>query len=42
MARWLTRNCPRCTGHIGIILREPSENTPLQTVCDVATGLRGL
>ena len=32
MARYLFRNCPRCAGYLGIVLREPGRNTPLQAV----------
>ena len=32
MARYLYRNCPRCAGYLGIVLREPGRNTPLQAV----------
>ncbi len=32
MARYLARACPRCNGYVGIILREPGRNTPLQAV----------
>jgi hypothetical protein len=34
MDRYLTRGCPRCNGHVGIILREPGQNTQLQAVND--------
>ena len=26
MAKYLCRNCPRCNGYFGIVLREPSSN----------------
>ena len=32
MVRYLTRTCPRCYGHVGIILQEPGSNTRLQAV----------
>jgi len=33
MDRYLARSCPRCcNGYLGIILREPGCNTPLQAV----------
>ena len=32
MARNLTRSCPRCNGYLGIVLREPGRNVPLQAV----------
>ena len=32
MARYLHRNCPRCNGYVGLLLREPGRNTPLQAV----------
>jgi hypothetical protein len=32
MARYLHRTCPRCNGYVGIVLREPGRNTPLQAV----------
>ena len=32
MVRYLRRSCPRCNGHVGIIVREPERNTPLQAV----------
>jgi len=32
MARYLCRDCPRCGDYLGIILREPGRNTPLQAV----------
>jgi hypothetical protein len=32
MARYLYRSCPRCNGYVGIIVREPGRNTPLQAV----------
>jgi len=32
MARYLCRDCPRCDGYLGIVLREPGRNTPLQAV----------
>jgi len=30
MARYLARSCPRCNGYLGIVLREPGRNVPLQ------------
>lgn len=32
MVRYLYRSCPRCNEYVGIIVREPGRNTPLQTV----------
>ncbi len=32
MAKYLSRNCPRCNGYVGIVLREPGRNTQLQAV----------
>ena len=32
MVRYLTRICPRCNGHVSIIMREPGLNTQLQAV----------
>ena len=32
MARSLFRHCPRCGSYIGIVLREPGRNTPVQAV----------
>ena len=32
MAKYLARNCPRCNGYLGIVLREPGRNVPLQAV----------
>jgi hypothetical protein len=32
MARYLYRDCSRCGDYLGIILREPGRNTPLQAV----------
>jgi hypothetical protein len=32
MARYLARACPRCNGYVGIIIREPGRNMPLQAV----------
>ena len=32
MARYLARACPRCNGYVGIVVREPGRNTPLQAV----------
>ena len=32
MARYLARACPRCNGYLGIVLREPGRNVPLQAV----------
>ena len=32
MARYLARSCPRCNGYLGIVLREPGRNVPLQAV----------
>jgi len=32
MAKYLARSCPRCNGYLGIVLREPGRNVPLQAV----------
>ena len=32
MAKYLCRSCPRCNGYLGILLREPGRNVPLQAV----------
>jgi C4-type Zn-finger protein len=32
MARYLARSCPRCKGYVGIVIREPGRNVPLQAV----------
>jgi len=32
MARYLARNCPRCNGYVGITIREPGRNVPVQAV----------
>jgi hypothetical protein len=32
MAKYLQRSCPRCNGYVGIVIREPGRNTPLQAV----------
>ena len=32
MARYLARACPRCNGYVGIIIREPGRNVPVQAV----------
>ena len=32
MARYLARACPRCKGYVGIVIREPGRNMPLQAV----------
>jgi hypothetical protein len=32
MAKDLARNCPRCAGYLGIVLREPGRNTPAHAV----------
>jgi hypothetical protein len=32
MAKYLYRSCPRCNGYLGIVLREPGRNTPIQAV----------
>jgi hypothetical protein len=32
MERYLTRVCPRCAGHVGVIVREPGSNTQLRAV----------
>ena len=31
-ARYLARACPRCNGYVGIVIREPTRNVPLQAV----------
>src|SRR5262249_43015259 len=30
MAKYLARTCPRCNGYLGIIMRKPARNSPLQ------------
>jgi hypothetical protein len=32
MARYLVRTCPRCNGYVGIVIREPGRNVPVQAV----------
>jgi hypothetical protein len=32
MARYLARACPRCNGHVGIVIRERGRDVPLQAV----------
>ena len=32
MVRYLARSCPRCNGYLGIVLREPGRNVPVQAV----------
>ena len=32
MARYLARICPRCNGYVGITIREPGRNLPVQAV----------
>ena len=32
MARYLARACPRCNGFVGIVIREPGRNVPVQAV----------
>jgi len=32
MVRYLYRSCPRCNGYLGIVLRGPGRNVPLQAV----------
>jgi hypothetical protein len=32
MARYLARACPHCNGYVGITIREPGRNVPLQAV----------
>ena len=32
MATYLARPCPKCNGYLGIVLREPGRNTPLQAI----------
>jgi len=32
MARYLVRACPRCNGYVGIVIREPGRNVPVQAV----------
>ena len=32
MPRYLFRTCPRCDGYLGIVLREPGRNMPVQAV----------
>src|SRR5262245_34804812 len=32
MAKYLARSCPRCSGYLGIVMREPKRNAPLQAI----------
>src|ERR671915_565707 len=32
MAKYLYRSCPRCNGHVVIVIRDAGRNTPLQAV----------
>jgi hypothetical protein len=32
MAKYFARSCPRCNGYVGIIMREPERDLPLQAV----------
>ena len=32
MEKYLARSCPRCNGYLGVVLREPGRNVPLQAV----------
>ena len=32
MARYLARACPRRNGYVGIVIREPGRNVPIQAV----------
>jgi hypothetical protein len=32
MATYLARQCPRCNGYLGIVLREPGRNMPVRAV----------
>ena len=32
MTKYLFRNCPRCANYVGIVLREPGRNAPVQAV----------
>jgi C4-type Zn-finger protein len=32
MAKYLARSCPRCAGYLGIIMRKPAHNIPLQAI----------
>ena len=32
MVRYLAHTCPPCKGYLGIVLREPGRNTPLQAI----------
>lgn len=32
MVRYLARACPRSNGYVGIVIREPGRNVPLQAV----------
>src|SRR5262245_50068534 len=32
MARYLARSCPRCNDYLGIVMRKPARNSPLQAI----------
>jgi hypothetical protein len=32
MPKYLARSCPRCSGYLGIVLRERRRNTPLRAI----------
>ena len=32
MAKYLYRSCPRCNGYVGIVMRQPERDMPLQAV----------
>ena len=32
MAKYLARSCPRCNCYVGIVMRDPGRNVPLQAV----------
>jgi len=32
MARYLARSCPGCNRYVGIVIREPGRNVPVQAV----------
>jgi hypothetical protein len=34
--KYVARTCPRCGGYLGIVLRVPGGNTPLQAINDIA------
>jgi len=32
MAKYLARSCPRCNDYLGIVMRKPARNSPLQAI----------